>query len=108
MRRNKSVGNILAFLNPYVGTGFAYIIIRGLMGMRLNTIGKIYFVASSAAMIVATIAIFTYLIKTQHKKFTYRIDQVLYIILAIAATCLLIELFMFEEYVYDYATVPFG
>ena len=47
----KHIGNISAFLYPYIGTGFGYIMIRGFMGMKLNAVGEIYFVVSSVAMI---------------------------------------------------------
>ena len=89
------------------------------MGLHWNTIGIIFFLTLFCFfMFVYPILRIIYFVTNRHKsKQFYKtinawryntdpwiynsIDQILYIVLAIAATCLLIELFMLEANVYE-------
>ena len=101
MKKNKYFDSILAFLNPYIASCFGYITIRIFMGVFLNTIGKIYLAILGLEIFISTTFSFIYFIKTKRKRFYYTTDQWLYILLTVAVSCLLIELFMLEAYVFD-------
>ena len=104
-----SMRNILAFAHSYLTLCLGYLFLRGYLGESLNSIGKIYIIIMAIAtflsmMITGILSVVFrneqfWLTRKGHGArymFSCNKDQVPYVALSIAVTCLLMELFIFE------------